>query len=461
MSDLFSLLGIASKALDAQQYGLDVTGQNIANVNTQGYTRRSVVFEEVPPSDSLSAGGGVDVQAVVAARTPLIDARLYQEQPAAARDGAVADQLSVVETALGAPGASLDASLAAFYNAFGALAADPTSAVARQQVVAQGQLLSGSFNDLASRFDSAARDADTALRQTLDQVNALAQQIAALNGAIASAPAGAVDALKDQQAAALQSLSSLIDIGVMNRQDGGVDVTIGNGRALVVGANPYSLTASSNPPQGFATIIAAGAAVPTDVTGEITGGRIGGLLQVRDVLVPSYAARLDQLAYAVATDVNALHTSGFDLNGAPGGNFFAPPSAVAGAARSLAVDAAVSADPSLVAAAGSPAAGNNGVARAIAALQDAPMGGSTKTPVGAWGDLVYRVGLDARAAADGRSGHEQVSQQLETLRSRISGVSLDEEAAMLMKFQRAYEANARFFSTASQTLDMLLQMVNS
>src|SRR5882757_3007761 len=108
------MLNVAARALDAQRYGLDAAGQNIANVNTPGYTRRSVVFAEVPPPDAWSAGGDVDVVAGTAARAPLIEARLRFEQPASAAEGAIAEQLAVVEMGLGQPGASLDAALARF-----------------------------------------------------------------------------------------------------------------------------------------------------------------------------------------------------------------------------------------------------------------------------------------------------------------------------------------------------------
>ena len=461
MSDLFSLLGLAARALEAQRYGLDVTGQNISNVNTPGYTRRSVVLAEVPPYDRLSAGGGVNIEAVVAARTPFIDARLFQEQPALGRHGAILDGLAVVQTALGPPGASLDAALASFYNSFGALTQDATSTTARQQVIYTGQALAKTFNELAERFAVAQRDADAEVRTSVDQVNGLASRVAALNGAIAAADANEVDALHDQQSVALKSLAGLIDIGVMTRQDGGVDVSIGNGRALVVGNNTYPLTTTTSPPLGFASVVATGADVPADITSEITGGRLGGLIQLRDVLLPGYADRLDRLAYGVASDVNALHRSGFDLNGAQGTDFFVPLASQAGAARSMAVDASIAADPSLVVAAAVPTAGNNDIARAIAALQDAPMTGTSTKPVDAWSELVYRVGADASSAAQEQRSHHQVIEQLEALRNQISGVSLDEEAAMLMKFQRAYEANARFFGVANQALDVLMQMVRS
>ena len=459
MSDLFSMLGVAARALDAQRYGLDVTGQNIANVNTPGYARRSIELTEVPPLDSRSAGGGVDVLAVRAARASLIEARLRNENPAASREGAVADKLSVVETGLGQPGASLDAALTRFYNTYGALAQSPTSGVARQQVIVEGRSLAQSFNNIAAQLSTSARDADAEIRDDVQQVNALAEQIAGLNGAIVGSTGLPPEAARDQQSVALASLAQLIDISVAQRTDGGIDVSIGHGRALVVGQNAYAVTATSSGAQGFAAIISDGADVPTNITAEISGGRIAGLLQVRDVLVPGYGNRLDQLAYGVVTDVNALAQSGYDLTSAAGTAFFVQPLSAAGAARLMSVSSTVAADTNLVVAAGAPSPGNNDIARKIAALQDASITGTQTRPVDAWGDLVYRVSADTRTALEERDAHEQVAHQLESLRDQISGVSLDEEAAMLMRFQRAYEANAKFFSIVNQTLDMLMDTV--
>jgi flagellar hook-associated protein 1 FlgK len=453
------MLRIASHALDAQRFGLDVTGQNIANVNTAGYTRRSVVFAEVPPLDPWSAGGGVNVQALVAARAPLLEARLRFEQPASSREGAIADHLAVIEASLGQPGGSLDAALARFYNTYAALAQSPTSPTARQQVISEGQTLSRAFNDLATDFSNARMNADRELRDTVSQVNALSRQIADINAGIASAGLENTEGLLDQQSLALASLSELVDVTVTHNDDGTVDVSVGSGRSLVVGPDTFALTATSTPPQGFAQIISDGAAVPTDVTTEITGGKIAGLLQVRDVLVPQYITQLDQLAYGVATDVNSLATTGYDLSGTAGVNFFAPPSGVAGAAQQMAVNGAVAADTSLVVASATTAAGNNDIARAIAALQDQPITGTSTRPVDAWGNLVYSVAADSRAATQAKAGHEQVMQQLKNLRDQISGVSIDEEAAMLLRFQRSYEANAKFFQVTDQALDLLMSLV--
>jgi len=129
MPGLFDSLTMAARSLQSQQFAMNVTGQNISNVNTPGYTRRVVDFAAVPPP----SGGGVEIQDVRRVRDSLLDGRLLQQIPLGSYDTAVADSLSVVETNLGKVGESLDQRLDAFFNAFADLAENPTSAVARRQ----------------------------------------------------------------------------------------------------------------------------------------------------------------------------------------------------------------------------------------------------------------------------------------------------------------------------------------
>jgi len=457
MSDLLGSLSMATRALAAQQTGLNTTGQNIANVNTPGYARRSVDLVASPPTDPLSAGTGADVLAIRAERAGLIEAQLRQEQPAQGREAAMADSLSQVETALGQPGSSVDASLTRFFDAFSQLASDPTSGVTRQQVIMQGQALSSAFNDAASRLASAQRDADASVKSGVDQINALATQIASLNASISGGAAGASgsEAVRDKLDVALGALSQLIDIGVVTEPNGSIDVSVGNGRALVLGGNAYQIGVTPRAVSGLADLTSGG----TVITATVTGGRVGGLVRVRDGLLPGYMTQLDQLASGVATSVNTAHSAGFDLNGVAGGNFFTPPAGVAGAASALTVSAAIVANGKLIAAAGTATAGDNQNARNIVNLQRAALAGGSTNPVDTWGALVYRVGTDTQSAKNDKAGRDEVVKQLQTIRDQVSGVSLDEEATNMMKFQRAYEANARYFSAIQTSLDTLMQMV--
>jgi flagellar hook-associated protein 1 FlgK len=457
MSGLFSLLGMASRSMDAQRFGLDATGQNIANVNTVGYTRRVIDFASVPPTDPrISAGSGVEVLGVRAVRDNLLDRRLYQEQPLESRAGAIYDSLTVAQVAFGDAGKSIDAKLSAFFDSWSALADAPTSSSARSAVIAQGQQLASSFRDMAGRLTSSAQDADSNVRATVDQINTLASQIASLNQKITAAGVDGSLTLRDQQGEALKQLSTLVDIQTITNQDGTVQVSYAQGHALVVGNVAYAVGITNAPSTGLAQVMSGA----DNVTNFVSGGKLAGYVNVRDTLIPNYKTQLDTLAYGIVSQVNTLHSAGFTASGAAAGNFFQPLGSATNAASLIAMNAAVVADPSQVAAAGVAATpGDNTQARALANLRDAQvLNGGTASFGDAWSLLVYSVGQDASSAKGEQDSRGEVVRQIVNLRDSVSGVSLDEETANMMKFQRAYEANAKFFNTINETLDTLLSL---
>jgi flagellar hook-associated protein 1 len=458
MSDLFGSLTSAARALQAQQTGLDVVGQNIANVNTAGYARRQIDLASVAPNDQLSAGGGVDVVGIRALRDEFLERRLRLERPSEGRESALADTLSVVETGIGGSGTSLDSSLDDFFDAWSNLSENATSSTNRQAVIIQTQAVATAFNEMATRFQDARRQADDGIRNAVDDINGLVSRIAGLNDSIARAGGGSMAAsLQDEQSEAIKSLSQLVDVDVLPNKTGGVDVSFANGRALVIGVNPYQIGVGADA-EGMVTLSSGGA----DVTGEISGGRIAGLLAARDDVIPGYQAQLDQLAYTLASTVNGQHATGYDLDGDPGGALFQPLTTVAGAAAALKIDAGVASDPRLIAAASLSAAGDNGNSRQLAALRTAlVMGGGTGTFNEAWADLTYSVGQDRATASAELKSRQEIVTQIESLRDSVSGVSLDEEAMLMMKFQRAYEANARFFTTVDSAIATLLGLVGN
>lgn len=461
MSGLFGMLSSTARSLETQRFGLDVVGQNIANVNTPGYTKRVVDIVELPPSDPLRAGDGAAAAGVRSLRDRLIDRRLREEVSQRERESAAADMLGTVEVALGTIGDSLDSSLTDFFDAFARLTETPLSATARQEVVLQGESLARAFNTMASRFEAAVADADTRVRSTVDQINDLATRIASLNESLSgTSPTSAAGLnLRDQVNQAVTELSTLVDLSVVERPDGGFDVSLGNGAPLVIGEHAYPLAVADRAVTGLAEIVAGGAVV----TSAVTGGRLGGLLHVRDAVLPGYQANLDALAHSVAAEVNALHLAGYGLDGTTGQAFFVPPAVLEGAARGFAVDAALTAPGGerLVAASDSATAnGDNTVARALSNLRDAKvMDGGTVTFTGYWGQFVYQVGRDTALARDEAQSQADIVRQIGILQDAVSGISLDEEASDMLRFQRAYEANARFFTTIDETLETLLLMV--
>jgi flagellar hook-associated protein 1 FlgK len=159
--------------------------------------------------------------------------------------------------------------------------------------------------------------------------------------------------------------------------------------------------------------------------------------------------------------VNTVHQAGFDQNGAPGTSFFTPQGAAPGAAAAFGVDPNVAADARLIAASATVSVGGNETAQAIAALRDARLAGGsgTSTFTQAWSQLVYQVGTDAQATLAAQKSRQAIVATLTRLRDSVSGVSLDEEAGTMLKFQRAYEANAKYFTVVSDMLDTLMGMV--
>jgi flagellar hook-associated protein 1 FlgK len=456
--DLFGSLSLAARALEAQRSGLDVVGQNIANVNTAGYSRRVVDISTIAPENAGGAERGADVVAIRALRDRLLDRRLLQDLPSEAREAAMAGSLSLVQSALGQSGSSLDANLEAFFNAFANLAEDPASAVSRHEVQFQGDALASAFRSIAGRFEAERRDADRQIGGAVESVNRLAARIALQNRTLSTSPPETALGVRDEQGLLIRQLSELIDLQVLEHEDGSIDVSMAGGRALVVGGNVYELSADPRPVDGYLELSANGAVV----TGQIAGGRLGGLLAVRDVNIPDYQSRLDVLAYETAQQVNALHAAGYDLDGAAGGDFFSFSPAVvtsAGAAAAIVLDATVAGDPRTIAAAGVTEAGDNQNARAIAALRDARvLDGGTATLSEGWGQLVYGIGSDTMFAEDEQRSRQEVVRQIDALRDEVSGVSLDEEAMHLLKFQRAYEAIAHFFRTIDRSIDTLMAM---
>jgi flagellar hook-associated protein 1 FlgK len=445
------MLGSAARAMQAQQYGLDVTGQNIANVNTPGYSRRRALLAEVPPPDRLTPGSGVDVDGVVAERNRFLELRLRAELPAEQRETALAEALNGVELAIGDGSNTLSARMTEFFDSFSRLADAPTSSTARQEVLLQGNAVASSFNELSARFVESQRQADTQVSATVDDINALATKIAGFNHTLSQIDRTSPQSLhlRDQVRDAVEQLTQLSSVEAVEREDGGFDVAIGSGRALVIGDNVHAVGTVARPVTGLLDVVAEDGTV---ITGEITSGKIAGYTHARDTLIPGYQSSLDELAYTFATQVNTIHTAGFDSTGTAGVPFYQTLGSSAGAARAITMNPALqgTGGEALVAASNdATAVGDNGAARAVAALRDLRvLSGNTAT-------------RDSQAAQDEQASRTEMVRQLQVLRDGVSGVSMDEEAANLMRFQRAYEANARYFSTVNDTLTTLLNMVQS
>jgi flagellar hook-associated protein 1 len=463
MSSLFGALSIAMSSLYAQEGAIDTTANNIANVNTPGYTRELPILNEAPPLDTgqLSIGSGVDFDGVQSVRDNVLELRIDQETQQQNQLQSYLNSMNQVQSLFNeAEGSGLGTALNQFFNSFQQLAGNPTDIPTRQAVISAGQDLASAFQQTGQQLNTIQQGVDQEVGQTVTEINTDATQLAALNQQIASLPPGNNQAgtLEDQQYSVLNSLSQLVDVAVTQTNQGGLTITTTNGVPLVAGSQSFSLSTATNTSTGFQDIYSQG----SDVTSSFTGGQLAGLLAARDQTIPSVLSNLDNLAAGIINAVNGQSTKGYDLSGAKGGNFFQPvvqatPGSNAGAAENMAV--AIT-DPSAIAASSDGTAGSNGNALALSNIQnDQIVDGETATDY--YADLVSSVGNDVSSATDEQESVGLALTQLQNQQSDTSGVSLDEEAANLILYQRAYEASAEVVSAINNLTSDFLDTLNS
>lgn len=458
MSLNFSPFEIGRRALNAQQYGITVTGQNIANVNTPGYSRQRVVLAEAAPDNysRYSVGTGVNISQVQGFRDRFVESRLQTETGIAGRLSARRDVLATVETSLqGTETGGLQNAINNFFGSFRDLDANPNSVPLRSIIGQKGAALAGAFQTTRSRLDDIRQGTDEQIRTTVDTVNELTEKVAKLNDQIAIADGIGANGsgLRDQRGELVNQIAELTGARTTENSDGTISLTIGEGRSLLSGNHVAKLEAGSTPPLGLATITLDGEPALFD-EGTILG------LQEAITETTSQIDSLDGLAAQVVARVNTLHGSGTDLDGNTGGNFF--DASVPVTAANIKVDAAVIGNPRLVVASALPQPGQNGtIAGEIAGLltdQNTTVGARTGSFSSIFGSMLSQAGEQVNSASNDLETQGYIIAQVTAQREAISGVSLDEEAINLMQYQKAFEAAARFLKVADEMTDTILSL---
>jgi flagellar hook-associated protein 1 FlgK len=458
MSNIYGLLSVGRVALATQQKAIDVTGNNIANVNTPGYSRQRLTMES---ADSIRYATGQMSSGVRANRKidrmydQFLGAQINNENQGLGKWEAQKNSLEKVEMIFNeASGNGLNQAMGDFWNAWQELANNPSGHVERVELLAKSRIMAGMFNKIASGLEQVRNDMDTNIKGTVDEINLLAKEIADLNGKIRKAEVGGHSAneFSDQRDLVLKELSGFIDVNSFKDNQGHMTVLTGGGRPLVEGVLSYELTTEFNAGHYNVEWIN-GYGNQTDITANISGGKLKGWIETRDVAVPDYLNRMDSLASSIMTKVNTLHQAGFDLNNNPGGVFFSGASAL-----NMSVDSALLADTDLIAAGSlSGDTGDNGNALAIAELQDSILINSS-TFDDYYNSIVSDVGSSVKNAGINYNQQVSITDQLSNYRETVSGVSIDEEMVNLVKFQHAYDAAAKLISTVDEMLATLMNI---
>lgn len=495
MAGLFDTLGNASRSLSVVQRSIATTGHNIANVNTPGYSRQRNVYAtsrpEINPAGNI--GTGVESISVERAVDRFVQERLYDETARLGSINTVRNAYRDVEGVINEQAVDgVSAQLSSFFDAMDALAnsGTPGQPLERSQLLAAGQSLVADVRraDLALREIQSA--ADRGMTGALAEINALTDQIGALNLEIKQvnqvAPANDLIDRRDQL---ILDLSEKIGVSTLTDEDGMVSVRIGSGYALVNGVNSNDLVAVVDPSNvntfdpTYSGVYLQGSSTLVNVTSIIEGGELGGHIDVRDRVAAGAIRDLDAFVATVSTSFNSAHRAGLGLvDGAPHDFFvdYTGAASIDNAARlfdlSADIDPGQGGDLDNIAAgsvpapggAGEAAQGDTNQARQMADLRDQEVaaylsGDPGATPSGGTisvtNQLLNFMGAIGRDAAGSERVLAQQTSIVSTVQDRrdeTSGVSIDEEVATLVQLQASFQANARVMTTASSLLDDLL-----
>ncbi len=445
----FDGLNIGLSALYAQRRAIDVAGQNIANVNTDGYSRQraEMVAASGPIAPALfsryeGTGQGVRSVDVLRMRDQFLEARAHQEHAS----GAYLDRLQVtmgrVELAFSEPSdTGLASQLADFWAGWDDVGLNPADPAARSQLLERAATLTASFRQIDGGLAALGAASVEQLDAMVQEVNQVASRIAELNGTIRSTTESGLSAndLMDQRDLLVMQLAGQVGATVRPGDAGSLDVYVG-AMALVRSSTSEQLALDVGAGPAFAARVV----WADDGLTAVVGGEAQGLLETNNVVVPGQRAELAAVAQQLHDDVNAVHATGFDQNGGAGVAFF-----VMGA-TGIEVNPAVAADTRLVAASATAGAIDGSIAQRMAAQQG---------PDGLYRQMIVRLGVSSQTVNRRVDVQDAIVQQLDAARESEAGVNLDEEMTSLVAFQTAYSAAARFVTVVDDLLDTLIGMV--
>lgn len=323
------IMGTAVSGLIAFQRALAVTGNNIANANTVGYSRQSATLTDRQPDGTAGVyiGNGVDVTSVSRAFDQFTVDQLRSGNAQLGSTNSFLNVANQVDTIIGGTSNGISAGITAFFNAWQTLASDPTSASNRQQVLSQAQSLASSISQASGQLDTLQGNIGSQIRTTVSSITSIMASLAKLNDTIATATAqdggGLPNDLMDQRDALITKLSTLVDIKTNPEANGAVDVFTANGQALVVNNKSSTVGTQANAFDSTRLDITLGTGGGQQIiTSTIGGGQLGGLLQATSQLITPTRNGLGQIATAIASQVNAQQSIGMDLNGKLGQPIF-------------------------------------------------------------------------------------------------------------------------------------------
>ena len=428
-------ISTALSSLRTQRVAIDVAGQNIANVNTPGYVRQRV---------DMTAGIGVNVSAISRLHNGILGDRSRTESAQLQNLSIASNVVNDVEGVFPEPTTyGFQEKLDALWSSFSNVARDPNNAAARVQVLSQANAAADWLNNAATELEDITANYSSGLANLVTTVNGYAKELSELNVAVSQSVENtqAANALLDRRGYVADQLAQLVGGSYHTNDSNQLSVTLGGG--TLAG------------PSTYATLQVASAGGVTSLqwaddstTATVTSGAANGYLTAVNTTVDSWITTLDSVASALTTTVNAVQTTGFDQDGNAGANLF---SGTTAATISVALTDGADIAASAIAPSGGVASLDGSKADAMAALGTAANG-----PDELYQELVVSLGFAIQAADQAAATQESLASSITSQIDTESGVSIDEEMANLIAYQRAYEAAARVLTAIDAVLETLI-----
>jgi len=451
---IFGVLSLGKRGIFASQFGLNTTSNNITNANTPGYARERVGF--VPSLPQYTAfgplGNGVDIATVQRLRDRTLDFQYWNQNSFLGNAESKEKYLNQIQYIFNdLNGDGLSNALDDFWNSWMDLANHPADMASRSLVIEKSKGLVAKFHQKASQLQSLSSSMVNDIQLTLDRINTLSQQIAGINNKIVQTTGVKFDniTLKDKRDQLIDELSSLINVSATDGKNGVTNVSVGS-ISLVDGVTATQLELDQSKAQ-LALRFKKGNNI------EDVGGKIGGLLEVKNHVISKLKTQLNDFARNFVSSVNTLHKKYYGLDGYNGRNFFDPTGI---SADTIALNQELVKDPKQIAVSSDGSIGDNSGALAMAHLKDqAIMNSGASTFSEFYGQLISEVGETANQNALAISENKAIVQSLDNQRQSVMGVSIEEEMVNMIKYQHSLQAASKIISTTDEMIQSILNMV--
>jgi flagellar hook-associated protein 1 FlgK len=458
--------------LVAAKASIATTGHNIANTNTEGYSRQRVLQGTDQPHPAVGNHGFIGTGVLINRVERLNDEYVEKQIRNGNRELAHMEEkdlaLRQTEDIFNeSNGDGINRLMARFFNEFRKLSNEPDNEAIRQAVREGAQSLVNDFHRIRKEVDDVRSHIDSRVEGFVKEVNSLAETIRDLNSRIQVIEVSGASAndLLDKRDLAVKQLAANVEVNVYKDRQGNVNIDLANVGPLVTGPNCEKILVRRTEADGQgkpenALTLSTSANANGDITHVLKGGKIGALLQTRDQTLSTVLDRLDELAFNLTSSVNEIHTQGFSREGLQGIHFFKPSEGKFRASEFISLSDHVKESAGNIAAAAIPdAPGDNRIAIAISGLQGARiMNGGKSTADDFYNSIISDVGVATNKNRSGMNQQKDIVTQLGKMREQISGVSLDEEAANLLQFQHAFDASAKVIQVADEMLKTVLDL---